>query len=477
MSSVSERYEFYRRELTRYSQSHLLAFWPELSEQQRERLLSDLDQIDFETCRRLIDSHVRQRPVIPVPQRIEPPACYGPEPAAGQEELYQAARRAGELAVRTGRVAAFTVAGGEGTRLGFDGPKGQFPISPVRSASLFQLLAEGLLGVERRYGRRPPWYIMTSDTNHEPTIKFFSENHFFGLPPQDVMFFKQGQMPVFLPDGRIAMEERYRVKLSPDGHGGSLRALAASGALADMRSRGIEVISYFQVDNPLVKVIDPLFIGLHLLTESEMSTKAVPKAHDHERVGVLCQVDGRLEIIEYSDLPDELARARNADGSRRFDAGNIAVHILSRQFVERLTQPGASVQLPWHRADKKVPVLDASGQPVNPDRPNVVKLEMLVFDAIPLARNPLVLYTRREEEFSPVKNAEGTDSPATARRDLIRRAAAWLEACGWQIPRKPDGEPAQPIEISPAYALDADDLRQRLANPGTIRPGEPFLLK
>jgi UDP-N-acetylglucosamine/UDP-N-acetylgalactosamine diphosphorylase len=290
------------------------------------------------------------------------------------------------------------------------------------------------------------------------------------------MFFRQRQMPAFLPDGRIALAERHRVALSPDGHGGSLWALADSGALADMRQRGIDTISYFQVDNPLVHAIDPLFVGLHLVTESEMSSKAVAKASDEERVGVFCVADGKLGVIEYSDLPVELARAKNPDGTRRFDAGSIAIHVLSRAFVERLTEPGATVQLPWHRADKKVTVVDDAGQVITPASPNVVKLEMFVFDAIPLARNPLVLFTRREEEFSPVKNGEGVDSPVTARRDLVRRAARWLETCGVRVPRGADGEPAQPIEISPAYALDAVDLRQRMKSQPTLMAGEPFLM-
>jgi UDP-N-acetylglucosamine/UDP-N-acetylgalactosamine diphosphorylase len=219
-----------------------------------------------------------------------------------------------------------------------------------------------------------------------------------------------------------------------------------------------------------------LFIGLHIRRRSEMSSKAVAKADDLERVGNFCIADGRLQIIEYSDFPEQLARARNADGSRTFDAGSIAVHVLDRGFVERLTSPDSAVALPWHRAEKKVAVVhpdDATGTPVPT---TVIKLEMFIFDAIPLARNPLVLYTPREEEFSPVKNAEGVDSPATARRDMVRRAARWLEACGCTVPRDGRGEPAMPIEIIPAFALDADDLRTRLHSPPTLKPGEPFLL-
>jgi len=474
--TIETRYRRYQEELRSVGQQHLLAFWAELSETERAQLLDDLDQIDFPRCAALIETHVRRRPPLTLPRQLEPPESFPAEPQPAQRDLYERARAAGAQAIAAGRVAAFTVAGGQGTRLGFEGPKGAFAISPVRNASLFQLFAEGLLGTQRRYGHRPRWYIMTSPSNHEDTRVFFEQRAYFGLSPDDVVFFPQRQMPAFLPDGRIALASRHRVALSPDGHGGSLRALAESGALTDMRQRGIDTISYFQVDNPLVRVIDPLFVGLHLLTGSEMSSKAVAKAHDLERVGVFARADGRLTIIEYSDLPPDLARARNPDGTRRFDAGSIAVHILSREFVERLTAPGATVQLPWHRAEKKVPTVDERGNPVQPTEPNAVKLEMFVFDAIPLAARPLVLFTRREEEFSPVKNATGEDSPATARRDLVRRAGRWLEACGCTVPRASDGEPALPLEISPAFALDADDLRQRLSTPPRLVPGQAFLL-
>lgn len=476
MTEIDPRYEAYSKHLAAVGQSHLLGFWDSLDAEQRRALLDDLDQIDFDRILPVIDSLVRSRPALAAPARLEPAEAYPSEPRAGQQPLYARAREAGEAAIRSGRVAAFTVAGGQGTRLGYDGPKGGFPISPIRHACLFQLFGESLLGVERRYGRRPRWYIMTSPQNHAATIEIFRAGAWFGLRPDDVTFFPQGQVPAFLPDGRIAMESKHRVALSPDGHGGSLAALRASGALEDMRRRGIEHISYFQVDNPLVKPIDPLFLGLHIATGSEMSSKAVSKAHDLERVGNLCRADGQLTVIEYSDMPETLATAKNPDGTRRFDAGNVAIHVIDRGLVERLTDPRAAVQLPWHRAEKKVDVIDDAGRPVRPTAPNVVKIEMFVFDAIQLARNPLVFMTPREEEFSPVKNAEGADSPATTRRDLVRRAARWLEACGCAVARRDDGEPAALIEISPAYALDTDDLRSRPNLPRALRPGESLLL-
>lgn len=477
MPSVEERIDACRATLARHGQEHLLAFWDELDAGQRQQLLDDIDAIDFDRCAPLIESHVRQRPAMDVPAELLPPPSLPAVPGQDQEAQYDRARQVGEDAIRADRVAAFVVAGGQGTRLGYDGPKGAFNITPIRNAPLFQVFAENLLGTERRYGVRPRWYIMTSSVNHEQTIACFEQNAYFGLSPDDVMFFQQRLMPAFLPDGQIALADKHCVALSPDGHGGSLRALAESGALADMKSRGIDTISYFQVDNPLTRIIDPLFIGQHLEHNSEMSSKVIPKAHDKERVGVLCLADGKVGVIEYSDLPDELATAKNPDGSRRFDAGSIAIHVIDRDFVERLTARDSNLQLPWHRADKKVAMINAQGNPITPTEPNAVKLEMFVFDAIPLAQNPLVLFTKREEEFSPVKNAESTDSPATTKRDLIRRAARWLESSGVEIPRDAEGEPAAKLEISPAYALDAEDLRERLGGDlPTVEAGSELLL-
>jgi UDP-N-acetylglucosamine/UDP-N-acetylgalactosamine diphosphorylase len=476
MNTITKRYKAYQEQLAACGQGHLLSFWEELDRGKRAQLLDDLDQVDFERCRSLIEPFVLNHPSFAPPDRLEPPTTYPAHPGPEQDNAYQNARHTGSEAIRAGRVAAFTVAGGQGTRLGYDGPKGGFEISPIRSACLFQLFAESLLGTQRLFDNLPRWYVMTSPANHAETLEIFEQHEYFGLPKDGVMFFPQGQMPAFHPDGRIALAEKHRVALGPDGHGGSLRALAASGALEDMRQRGIEHISYFQVDNPLVRTIDPIFIGLHIETGSEMSSKAVTKAHDLERVGNFCLADGKLMVIEYTDLPDRLATAKNADGSRRFDAGNVAVHMLSRAFVERLTVAGARAQLPWHRADKKLPVLDSEGEVEAPSAPNVVKLETFVFDAIPLAENPLVLYTPREEEFSPVKNGEGVDSPTTARRDMIRRAARWLEACGSVVPRDANGEPDLPLEISPAFALDAEDVRERLVAPPVLKPSRPLLL-
>ncbi|MBN2446957.1 MAG: UDPGP type 1 family protein [Phycisphaerae bacterium] len=476
MASLQSKYDAARANLTQVGQEHVLTFWADLDDTAKAALLADLDQVDLKRCAALVEPMVRNRPVLELPHDIQPPEILPAEADAAHAAMYAEALRLGEQAIAKGQVAAFVVAGGQGSRLGYDGPKGAYQVTLVRNAPLFQVFAEALLGIERRYGRRPPWYVMTGPANHEETQAFFTENKYFGLSADDVRFFMQGQMPAFHPDGRIMLASKSRIALSPDGHGGSLRALSVSGALDDMKRRGVEHISYFQVDNPLVRPIDPLFIGLHIMKRSEMSSKAVTKADDKERVGNFCIADGKLMVIEYSDLPDELAVARNADGTRRFDAGSIAIHVLSRAFVERLTSETATLHMPWHRAEKKVPTVNDQGNAIDPDKPNGVKLEMFVFDAIPLAENALVMYTRREEEFSPVKNATGVDSAVTARRDLNRRAARWLASAGVEVPMGEDGEPAATIEISPAFALDAEDLRRQLKSKPAIKAGDSVLL-
>ncbi len=458
--SNDQRYADLSRRSRTAGQDHLLHFWPELDYSQRRELLDDLERIDFAVVPALIEQYVRGRPPPVRLERLEPAPRIPAADRFNPDAETRAGLARGEELLRAGRVAAMVVAGGQGTRLGYDGPKGCLPVTPVRNKPLFQLFAEQLLVAGRRFGRPVRWYIMTSPTNDAETRDFFRSRRFFGLDAQQVIFFQQGVMPAFAPDGRILLDQKHRVALAPDGHGGSLLAMASRGVLADMAARGIDCISYFQVDNPLVHCVDPLFIGLHDLHASEMSSKCVPKADDRERVGNFVLAGGRLHVIEYSDLPDDLAEARNADGSRRFDAASPAIHVLSRRFIERLTADPARFALPWHRAEKKVACVNlASGRRTEPDEPNGVKLEAFIFDALPLAERTLLLETRREEEFSPVKNATGEDSLETSRRDQVRRAARWLEQAGVRVPRGTDGEPAVPIEISPLRAREAGDLR------------------
>jgi UDP-N-acetylglucosamine/UDP-N-acetylgalactosamine diphosphorylase len=449
----------HRQALAGVGQEHVLRFADRLDASGQSKLSAQLEALDLNLIRQLADEYVRNKPPLALPTDIQPVQAYPRVPDPDHRTMYANAKARGEQLLREGKVAAFLVAGGQGTRLGYDGPKGEYPVTPVKSKPLFQVFAEQLLAHSRDAGKSVPWYIMTSDANDAATRAFFQKNAYFGYPPADVFFFQQGMMPAFSMDGRMLLGAKDSLALSPDGHGGSLRALRRSGALDDMKRRGVEHLSYFQVDNPLVHTIDPLFIGLHDLTGSEMSSKTIPKADALEKVGNFVVADGTVQVIEYSDLPESLARQTNDDGTLTFNAGSIAIHALRVSFIERLTS-GGSLQLPWHRAEKKVPNVNDAGEAVKPDKPNAVKLEQFVFDAIPLAANAIVYTTERDEEFSPVKNAEGVDSPATCRRDQIRRAARWLKAAGVEVPTR-NGQPDAVLEIDPLYAVGDEQLKQR----------------
>jgi UDP-N-acetylglucosamine/UDP-N-acetylgalactosamine diphosphorylase len=465
-----------RKKLQSHGQEHLLRFWDELSADQREALLKQIDSIDFARLASLIDLHVGKGAPAPAPESIEP---VEPVPSVAENgphaETLRKAEATGRKLIARGKVAAFVVAGGQGTRLGIEGPKGCLEATPVAHKPLFQLFAEQILAAGRRGGVAIPWYVMTSEANDVATRAYFRQHDFFGISGDDVFFLVQGSMPAIGPDGKLLLESKARIATSPDGHGGSLAALAGSGALEDMKRRGIDLISYFQVDNPLVRCVDPVFLGLHAMRGAEMSAKVLPKRDPMEKLGNLCLVDGKVTVIEYSDMPEELATKCTADGHLRFGAGSIAIHALSRGFVEKLTSDG-ECSLPFHRAEKVVPCIDGEGKAVSPAAPNAVKLEMFVFDALPLASETVILETSRREEFSPIKNAEGPDSLATSLHDQVRRAAGWLEAAGVTVPRDADGQVAAALEISPLFADSAEELAARVDKKLRISAGQSVYL-
>ena len=439
----------------RAGQGQVFAFFEALNEAERAQLLAEAAEIDLAEVAHLTRTLLAKGAAAGADLADLAPAPYEQRPEhGGDAAAWGAARAAGEAALRAGRVAAFTVAGGQGTRLGYDGPKGTFAVTPVRGLSLFQVFAEKIRAAGLRYGRPLHWFIMTSHANHAATEAFFAAHGYFGLERGRVHFFRQGRMPAVDFNGRILLETRSLIALSPDGHGGSLRALERSGALDLMAREGIDTLSYFQVDNPLVRCIDPAFIGWHLLGRSEMSSKMVPKAYPEEKVGLFCRQRGKTVVVEYSDLPMARQRETEADGTLRFLAGSIAIHLLDREFVRRMATGGEGVALPFHRADKKIPTVDAAGAPVKPEKPNGVKFELFVFDALPFAANPVVIETLRADDFSPVKNADGVDSPQTCRDDQRRQFARWLRANGAAVATDATGLPAVNLEVSPLFGYD-----------------------
>lgn len=462
--------------LKEHNQEHLLAFWGQLKPFERQNLLAQISQLDFSKIDDWVANYIKKADFTTICGSFAPVKPYKLYPdSPDQKSKYARARELGKELIAAGKVAAFVVAGGQGTRLGFDGPKGNFPISPVKNKTLFQIFAETVAAVSEKYQAVCPWYIMTSPFNYAETIKIFRSNDYYGLSESDVFIFQQGTLPNFDFDGKILLADKANIACSPDGHGGSLKALYKSGALEDMKKRSVEFLSYWQIDNPLVNIFDPLFIGLHALDEAEMSSKALIKTEPKERIGNFCLVDGKVTVIEYSDLPDELAQKRNPDGSLVFQLGSIAIHIINPAFVERLNTAGFF--LPLHRAVKKILHIDRQGKLIEPAEPNGIKLENFVFDALPLASKSIILETLRSEEFAPVKNSTGPDSAETAKKMMVARAANWLESAGIRVPRKPDGFVNCLIEIAPSFALEKGDVKAKASRIPHIKPRDKVYLE
>lgn len=451
-----------------HHQEHLLAFWDELSEERREKLAAQIDAIDFTAITELLSKEHGGPDFAALAARAESPPSF--RLGVGDDRSSAADARAAAIAsFSRGEVGAILVAGGQGTRLGFPHPKGMFPIGPVSHAPLFQILFEKVLGFSRRYGRPVPLYLMTSPATHEETIAYLDEHSRFGLSANDVHVFCQGQMPAAdMATGRLLLEAKDSLALSPDGHGGMLAALAKNGLLADMRRRGLAHLLYFQVDNPLADFTDPAFLGYHLLTRSEMTSQVVRKQIPLERVGNVVSVDGRLQIIEYSDLPDDAAKLTNSDSSLKLWAGSIAVHVFELAFLERMQNEAGG--LPFHVARKKVPHIDQSGNRIEPQAPNAVKFERFIFDLLPSAERAIVVEIDAARGFAPVKNAAGEkqDTPEAVQAAMIALHTGWLRQAGATV------DPGVPVEISPLFALDAAELATKIPSGLKVTQGTYF---
>jgi len=463
-----------RRKLTQYGQDHILRRWSDLAPVVRKRLLDQLRVLDLARLAALVETrrqqgNAQENSLAERARRAVPPSSIVRLPKTADERArWKEAHQAGEELLRAGKVGAILVAGGQGTRLGFDKPKGMFPAGPVSGAPLFQILAEQLLARSRRGGKPIPYFIMTSDATHAETVAFFEVHKRFGLPREDVYFFQQGNMPaVDAATGKLLVSSDQTLCTSPDGHGGMLAALAHAGLLDEMKHRGIEYLHYHQVDNPTAVVCDPVFLGFHAQLGCDMSVKAVAKISAEERMGVAVDIDGQTQIIEYSDLPADVARESDPAGALLLWAGSTAIHVFSRAFLERAL--GRDDALPFHIAHKKVPYCDEHGTLIEPAKENAYKFERFIFDLLPAAEKAFVLETDRPTEFNPIKNATGADSPDSTRTALLSLHRAWLRTAGAQV------DDATPIEISPLFALDAEEVRAKI-KPGT-RFAEPTYLK
>jgi UDP-N-acetylglucosamine/UDP-N-acetylgalactosamine diphosphorylase len=434
-------------------QGHIFKFWEKLDNKQRQNLLRQVSEIDLDLLDQFIDIGQNSEKNIHSKRNLTPAEVIT---LADRKKGDAQARNLGETILRQGKVAALVVAGGQGTRLGYAAPKGIYPVTPVKKKSLFQLHAEKLLALNRKYKITIPWYIMTSRTNHDQTVNYFQDNDYLGYRSADIYFFSQDMIPAIDQRGKLILDAPDHFFMNPNGHGGSLQAVWKSGALADMKDRGIQQIFYFQVDNVLLQICDPVYIGYHVQQRAEMSCKVVRKSSPEERVGVVCYIDGRSGVVEYSDLSKEDMYALNPAGGYKYWAGSIGIHMLSVDFVEQENKGG--FKLPYHIALKSIPYLDEQGALIEPREKNGIKFETFVFDALLDAEKVVSLEVQREEEFSPLKNEKGEESPITIRQSLVELYANWLEQAGYKIQRDKE---TKNIEISPLFALDAEELKQR----------------
>lgn len=421
-------------------QEHVLAYWKRLAKNERKELLAQIATIEpksLKQCAAALETGG---------DRFDSSTGLAPKVAELSGAALKKAVAAGEKELRAGRVAALLVAGGQGSRLGYDGPKGCYAIGPITGAPLFYFHARKILARSIRYGATIPFYVMTSEANNAATQRCFEENDFFGLDPKNVFFFTQGMWPGMTKDGKIILDRPGHIFMSPDGHGGLLAALRRSGALDDMRARGIKSVFFFQVDNPLVEIADPAFIGYHVLQKSEYSLKLCAKRDPFEKVGIPMQFGKTFRMVEYTEMTKEQC-LREKDGKLYFLYGSPAIHVFDRAFLAR----EAAKAMPLHLAFKKIPFVE-KGKVVQPKEPNGYKFEKFIFDILPKAKRAAFLAFDQKEEFSPVKNAEGNDSPATCQADLRAKWTKWFAEIGMTVPKD------VPIEIDPVYALDAKDL-------------------
>ena len=405
---MGERLDKIKKVLKKYDQEHLLQKYDKMSKEEQEELLEQLENIDFELMKELYEQ--AQKPVDFGDVTIEPIEHVDKAKlTVSEREMYE---KKGIEAIKYNKFAIVTMAGGQGTRLGHKGPKGTFIFDIENKKSIFEALCETLKEAERKYDTVIPWYLMTSKENNKATVDFFEKHNYFGYPKDAIHFFVQGQLPMVALNGKILLEENGLVKEAANGHGGTLHSMEKCGIIKEMKQKGIEWIFINGVDNVLVKPVDPLLIGMSIHNKVLGSVKAVEKTDPKEKVGVFCRKNKKVGVVEYTEISEEMAHLRDDYGSLVYGDANAIFHLYNIKGLEKVSE----FKLPYHIAVKKASYLNEDGKVIKGTEPNAYKFEMFIFDSYEMFDDVVVLRVKREEEFAPIKNAEGQDSPETARK-------------------------------------------------------------
>ena len=393
--------------LKKHSQEHLLTFYEDLTPENKELLLNQILDIDFELMSTL---YANTKKEVEIDTDSIEPISYIDKSKLSEEDLNLYYQK-GIEAIKSGKLAAVTMAGGQGTRLGHNGPKGTFDLGLDNHKSIFEILCDTLILAQNTYGVTIPWYLMTSNENNSATVNFFEEHNYFGYPKEAIHFFKQGELPMIGTDGKVLLTETGTIKLAANGHGGIFESMFKSNVLDDMNSKGIEWIFIGGVDNVLVKMVDPVLMGLCMSNNTLAGGKSLVKAGPKEKVGVFCRRNGKPSVVEYTEITEEMANLTDENGELVFGESHILCNLFNIKALEAISKNS----LPYHSAFKKANYMNENKEIVTADSPNAYKFEAFIFDAFSTLDDMSILRVKREEEFAPVKNATGVDSPETAR--------------------------------------------------------------
>jgi UDP-N-acetylglucosamine/UDP-N-acetylgalactosamine diphosphorylase len=428
--------------MERYGQQHIINHLKTLTPEEEKDFLNNATELNFELVFRLYEKISSQKEETVGYKKIEPHGVI--ENNNTSKEQKDEILHLGEKAIINGETAVLIVAGGQGTRLGYPHPKGMYPISPIKGKSLFQINSEKVLALSQRYNIRIPLLIMTNLENRKEIEEFFKENRFFGLKKENLFFFTQEMLPSITPDRKLVLKNRTSLLSNPDGHGGSLKAIWRSGLIKKLEGLGITKIFYCHIDNPLIKVDDPFFLGWHIREKSDFSLKVVRKKYPGEKVGNFVMAGGKPRMIEYIEMPEKLRDMKDSKGNPVFWAGSIGIHFINTDFIKKINRNGFA--LPYHRQVKKA----SGGRYMESEQ--VWKFETFVFDALPLTKKVCCLETIREEEFAPLKNSEGENSPEKVKNAMLRYYKKQLTDKGIKV------SAGVKIEISPLVNLDKIEI-------------------